>query len=40
MAKYNVLSYDQKAEKLELLRQLFGSIGTNVSAVHMHFLYQ
>lgn len=31
MSKYNALSYDQKPEKLELLRQLFGSIGTNVS---------
>jgi len=31
MAKYNVLSYNQKTEKLELLKQMFGSIGTNVS---------
>ena len=31
MAKYNELSYNQKTEKNTLLRQLFGSIGNNVS---------
>ncbi len=31
LAKYNNLSYDQKAEKREVLKNLFGNIGTNVS---------
>jgi maltose O-acetyltransferase len=31
LAKYNSLSYDQKAEKRAVLMKLFGSIGTNVS---------
>ncbi|MCM1268362.1 MAG: sugar O-acetyltransferase [Bacteroidales bacterium] len=30
-ARYNTLSYDQKNEKTEILKQLFGNIGTNVS---------
>lgn len=31
LAKYNTLSYEQSEEKSELLRQMFGSIGNNVS---------
>ena len=31
LAEYNALAYEQKKEKTELLKQLFGSIGTNVS---------
>lgn len=31
LAQYHSLSYNQKKEKYEVLRQLFGSIGTNVS---------
>ncbi len=31
LAKYNGLSYDQKREKTEVLSNLLGSIGTNVS---------
>lgn len=31
LAQYNALSYSQKAEKTEVLKKLFGSIGTNVS---------
>lgn len=31
LARYNALAYDQKKEKTEILKQLFGSIGTNVS---------
>ena len=30
-AKYNSMNYDQKVERLEILRELFGKIGTNVS---------
>ena len=32
LSRYNSLSYDQKEEKTEVLKQLFGSMGTNVSA--------
>lgn len=31
LTKYNSLPYDHKSEKREVLEQLFGSIGTNVS---------
>lgn len=31
LAKYHALAYEQKKEKTEILRQLFGSIGENVS---------
>lgn len=31
LARYNAFAYDQKAEKTAVLKQLFGSIGTNVS---------
>ena len=31
LQEYNALSYEQKAEKLSILKQLFGGIGTNVS---------
>lgn len=31
LAQYNALAYDQKTEKTAVLKQLFGSIGTNVS---------
>ncbi len=31
MKQYNAFSYEQKQEKTEVLKQLFGSIGTNVS---------
>lgn len=31
MAKYNALSYHQKEEKTEILREMFGKIGSNVS---------
>lgn len=31
LAQYNALAYEQKDQKTALLRQLFGSIGTNVS---------
>ncbi len=31
LKKYNVLAYEQKEEKLTILKQLFGKIGTNVS---------
>ena len=31
LAQYNALAYDQKEEKTQILKQLFGSIGTNVS---------
>jgi maltose O-acetyltransferase len=31
LARYNAFAYDQKAEKREVLEQLFGTIGTNVS---------
>jgi maltose O-acetyltransferase len=29
LARYNAFAYDQKAEKREVLEQLFGTIGTN-----------
>lgn len=31
LAQYHALAYHQKAEKTEILKQLFGSIGSNVS---------
>lgn len=31
LQKYNALAYEQKAEKINILKQLFGGIGTNVS---------
>ena len=31
LQKYNALTYEQKAEKINILKQLFGGIGTNVS---------
>lgn len=31
LAQYNAFAYDQKTEKTAVLKQLFGSIGTNVS---------
>ena len=31
LKEYHQLAYEQKAEKTEILRQLFGKIGTNVS---------
>lgn len=31
LQKYNGLTYEQKAEKISILKQLFGGIGTNVS---------
>lgn len=31
LAQYNSFAYNQKEEKTEVLKQLFGSIGTNVS---------
>ena len=31
LSQYNSFSYDQKKEKTEVLKQLFGSMGTNVS---------
>lgn len=31
LAEYNILSYDQKMKKREILEQLFSNIGTNVS---------
>lgn len=31
LQKYNALAYEQKAEKMNILTQLFGGIGTNVS---------
>lgn len=31
LQEYNALAYDQKTEKLSILKQLFGGIGTNVS---------
>lgn len=31
LTQYNLLSYRQKKEKIEILEQLFGEIGTNVS---------
>lgn len=31
LKQYNAFSYEQKQEKTEVLKQLFGSIGTNVS---------
>ena len=31
LQKYNALAYEQKAEKINVLKQLFGGIGTNVS---------
>lgn len=31
---YNGLAYEQKEEKTELLKQLFGAVGTNVSVGH------
>lgn len=31
LAQYNFFSYNQKEEKTEVLKKLFGSIGTNVS---------
>ena len=31
LARYNAFAYNQKEEKTEVLKQLFGSIGTNVS---------
>lgn len=31
LAEYNGLAYDKKEEKLEILRELFGCIGSNVS---------
>ena len=30
LSQYNSFSYDQKKEKTEVLKQLFGSMGTNV----------
>lgn len=37
LTKYNALTYDQKEEKREILKQLFGNVGTNVS-VGMSFI--
>lgn len=37
LAEYNSLPYDHKQEKIEVLRQLFGGMGTNVS-VGMSFI--
>ena len=31
LKQYNAFSYEQKQEKTEVLKQLIGSIGTNVS---------
>ena len=31
LQKYNALAYEQKTEKINILKQLFGGIGTNVS---------
>ena len=31
LQKYNALAYEQQAEKINILKQLFGEIGTNVS---------
>ena len=31
LAEYNALAYDQKQKKTEILKQLLGSMGTNVS---------
>ncbi len=31
LQKYNALAYEQQAEKITILKQLFGEIGTNVS---------
>lgn len=31
LQKYNALAYEQKEEKISILKQLFGEIGTNVS---------
>ena len=31
LQKYNTLAYEQKAEKINILKQLFGGIGANVS---------
>ena len=31
LAQYNALAYDQKREKTDILRKLFGAMGTNVS---------
>jgi len=31
LQEYNALAYDQKAEKLSILKQLLGGMGTNVS---------
>ena len=31
LQKYNALAYEQKVEKVNILKQLFGGIGTNVS---------
>ena len=31
LKEYNMLAYEQKEEKADILSQLFGSIGTNVS---------
>ena len=37
LAKYNSFSYNQKKEKTEVLKQLFGSMGENV-AVGLQFI--
>ena len=31
LQEYNTLAYEQKKEKVSILKQLFGEIGTNVS---------
>lgn len=48
LMKYNSLPYEQKTEKYAVLKEMFGSIGANVSVGHsficdygcnIHFLY-
>lgn len=34
LSQYNSFSYNQKKEKTEVLKQLFGSMGTNVSVAN------
>lgn len=38
LKEYQALQYEQKVKKTELLRQLFGSIGTNVSVGRSNWL--
>lgn len=38
LMKYNSLPYEQKTEKYAVLKEMFGSIGANVSVIRLYVI--